>query len=33
MEDDDAAQLVQKIADDVKNLCVRMGYLSDNGDT
>jgi hypothetical protein len=32
MEDDDAAQLVQKIADDVKNLCVRMGYLSDDGD-
>ena len=24
MEDDDVAQLVQKIADDVKNLCVRM---------
>ena len=32
MEDDDAAHLVQKIADDVKNLCVRMGYLSDDGD-
>jgi hypothetical protein len=32
MEDDNPAQLVQQIADDVKNLCVRMGYLSDDGD-
>ena len=32
MEDDDVAKLVQRIADDIKNLCVRMGYLSHDGD-
>ena len=32
MEDDDGTQLVQKIADDIKKLCVRMGYLSYDGD-
>ena len=32
MEDDDVVKLVQQIADDIKNLCVRMGYLSHDGD-
>ena len=32
MADDDGTQLVQKIVDDVKNLCVRMGYPSNDGD-
>jgi hypothetical protein len=32
MQEDDVLQLVQKIADDVKNLCVSLGYLSHDGD-
>lgn len=32
MQDDDILQLVQKIADDVKNLCGSLGYLSHDGE-
>jgi hypothetical protein len=32
IKDDDVAQLVQRIADDVKILCVRMGYQGNDDD-
>ena len=32
IEDDEVALLVQKIADDVKNLCMRLGSLNNGGD-
>lgn len=32
MDDEDVAQLVQKIADIVKGLCVKLGYLNESGE-